>query len=395
MNPTIAIVSAVRTAIGNFGGALKDVSSVDLGAAVIRAAIVKAGIAPDQLGEVVMGNVYQAGSGPNPARTAAVRGGVPYPVPAMTINKVCGSGLKAAELAAQSIQCGQAQIALAGGMESMSQTPYLLPKARWGERMGHGKLVDSMIHDALWDGFYDCHMGTTAENLAKQYKISREEQDEYAVLSQARCKAAQESARFAAEICPVEIPQRKGTPVVFDKDEFPRGDTTVEQLAKLRPAFDKDGTVTAGNSSGINDGAATLLLAGSDAVKTHGLRPLAFVRGFASFGVDPSIMGIGPVGAIRKVLAQAGKTLDDIDLFEVNEAFAAQTLAVERELKWDRERVNVNGGAIALGHPVGASGARVLVTLVHEMQRRESKLGIAALCIGGGMGIATLIESAD
>ena len=397
----VAIVSAVRTAIGSFGGILKDVDATHLGSVVIREALHQCGIEGSQVDEVIMGNVYQAGTGPNPARIAAVKAGIPYRIPSMTINKVCGSGLKAIALAAQAIWSGSAQIIVAGGMESMSSAPYLVSNARWGARMGHGRFVDSMIQDGLWDSFYDCHMGMTAENLAEQYGISRVEQDSFALQSQQRYKAAFEAGKFKPEIVPVSVPQKKGEPVLFDQDEHPRPNVTLERLAELKPAFKEDGTVTAGNASGINDGAAALVVMSEEAALKFGQNPIAYIRGFATVGVDPKIMGIGPAYAIRKLLSQTGTTLDEIDLIEVNEAFAAQTLAVGKELDWDKDRVNVNGGAIALGHPLGASGARIAVTLLHEMQRREvvrskaihrRQLGIAALCIGGGMGIAMLFE---
>ena len=387
-----AIVSAVRIATGSFGGALKDLDAPHLGSAVIREALHRCCIEGGQVDEVIMGNAYQAGVGTNPARIAAVKAGIPYEVPSMTVNKVCGSGLKAIALAAQAIWIGSTQIIVAGGMESMSGAPYLVSNARWGARMGHGQFVDSMIQDGLWDSFYDCHMGMTAENLAEQYGISREEQDRFAFQSQQRYKAAFEAGRFKSEIMPVSVPQKKGAPIYFDQDEHPRPNVTLERLAELKPAFKEGGTVTAGNASGINDGAAALVVMSEESASRFGIEPLAYIRGFASVGVDPKIMGIGPAYAIRKLLSQTDTTLDEIDLLEVNEAFAAQTLAVRKELDWDDERVNVNGGAIALGHPLGASGARIAVTLLYEMQRREARLGIAALCIGGGMGIAMLFE---
>jgi len=388
----VAITSAVRTAIGSFGGALKALDAPHLGSIVIREALNRCGIEGGQVDEVIMGNVYQAGIGPNPARVAAVKAGIPYEVPSMTVNKVCGSGLKAIALAAQAIRSGAAEIIVAGGMESMSGAPYLISNARWGTRMGHGQFVDSMIQDGLWDSFYDCHMGMTAENLAEQYSISRAEQDSFALRSQQRYKAAFEAGRFKPEIVFVSVPQKKGEPICFDQDEHPRPNVTLEQLAKLKPAFKEGGTVTAGNASGINDGAAALTVMSEKTALIFGQEPLAYIRGYAMVGVDPKIMGIGPAYAIRQLLSQAGTTLDEIALIEVNEAFAAQTLAVGKELDWDEERVNVNGGAIALGHPLGASGTRIVATLLYEMQRRESRLGIAALCIGGGMGIAMLFE---
>lgn len=402
------IVSAVRIATGSFGGALKDLDAPHLGSVVIREAIHRCSIEGGRVDEVIMGNVYQAGIGPNPARVAAVKAGIPYEIPSMTVNKVCGSGLKAIALAAQAIWSGSAQIIVAGGMESMSSAPYLIPNARWGARMGHGQFVDSMIQDGLWDSFYDYHMGMTAENLAEQYGISRAEQDNFALRSQQRYKAAFEAGRFKPEIVPVSVPQKKGVPICFAQDEHPRPNVTLERLSELKPAFKEGGTVTAGNASGINDGAAAVTVMSEEAASRFGLKPLAYICGFATVGVDPKIMGIGPAYAIRKLLSQTDTTLDEIDLLEVNEAFAAQTLAVGKELDWDEKRVNVNGGAIALGHPLGASGARIAVTLLHEMQRREAVriaphlsvgkaiyrrwLGIAALCIGGGMGIAMLFE---
>jgi len=387
-----AIVSAVRTATGSFGGTLKGLDAPHLGSVVIRETLRRCGIKGGEVDEVIMGNVYQAGAGPNPARVAAVKAGIPYEVPSMTVNKVCGSGLKAIALAAQAIWSGSAQVIVAGGMESMSSAPYLVPNARWGVRMGHGQFVDSMIQDGLWDCFYDCHMGMTAENLAEQYGISRAEQDSFALRSQQRYKSAFESGRFKPEIVPISVSQKKGEPICFEQDEHPRPNVTLEQLAKLKPAFKEGGTVTAGNASGINDGAVALTMISEEAALRLKQKPLAYIRGFSTVGVDPRIMGIGPAHAIRKLLSQTGTTLDEIDLIEVNEAFAAQILAVRKELNWDDKRVNGNGGAIALGHPLGASGARIAVTLLYEMQRRAVRLGIAALCIGGGMGIAMLFE---
>ena len=386
------IVSAVRTPIGSFGGALKDLDAPHLGSLVIREALRRCGVEARELDEVILGNVLQAGFGPNPARSAAVKAGVPYEVPAMTINKVCGSGLKAIALAAQAIACGAADAIVAGGMESMSRAPYLLMNSRWGERMGHGELVDSMLQGGLWDCFYDCHMGITAENLAEMYGTPREEQDRFAAQSQCRYQTALGNGRFADEIVPVPVPQKKGDPVLFGQDEHPREGVTADSLAKLKPAFKDDGTVTAGNASGINDGAAALVVMSERKAKERGLEPLATVRATAAAGVDPKIMGIGPARAIPRLLERTELGTGDIDLLEVNEAFAAQTLAVGKELGWDEERVNVNGGAIAMGHPIGASGARIAVTLLHEMKRRNSRLGVASLCIGGGMGIAMLLE---
>ena len=390
--PRVALVSAVRTPIGAFGGALRDCSAPFLGSVAIRAALQRASLAGDQVDEVIMGNVYQAGNGANPARIAAVKADLPYPVPAMTINKVCGSGLKAISLAAQAITLGDADCIVAGGMESMSRAPYLLSGARWGERMGHGKLVDVMLQDGLWDCFEDCHMGNTAETLARKYEVARGEQDRYALQSQQRYQAALADGRFAGETVAVPVPQRKGPPVELTVDESPRPDSSSEALAGLRPAFEKGGTVTAGNSSTLSDGGAAAVVMSEERAAERGLEPLAWVSGYASAGVDPAIMGIGPAYAIRKLLGKAGLALSDIDLIEVNEAFAGQVLAVGRELQWDESRVNVNGGAIAVGHPLGASGTRIAVTLLHEMRRRQVRRGVAALCIGGGMGIALLFE---
>jgi len=386
------IVSAARTAIGTFSGTLANTSASELGAVVVRAVLERAKVEPGAVDEVLMGCILQAGQGQNPARQAALKAGLPTEIPCTTINKVCGSGLKSVALAAQSIIAGDAEIVVAGGTENMNLAPYMLDKARTGYRMGHGQLIDSMIHDGLWCIFGDTHMGITAENLAEQYGIFRAEQDEFAAASQAKAAAAIEAGRFADEIVPVMIPQRKGDPIRFDKDEHVRPGTTVESLAKLKPAFKKDGTVTAGNASGINDGAAAVVVMSADRAKAMGLAPLAKVRAYASAGVDPSVMGIGPVPATRKALAKAGLTIEDIGLIEANEAFASQSLAVGRDLGWDPAVVNVNGGAIALGHPIGASGARILVTLVHEMQKRDVKYGLATLCIGGGMGIAMIVE---
>lgn len=388
----VVIVSAVRTAIGSFNGSLGSFSAADLGAKAIAAAIERAGIDKASIDEVVFGNVLQAGLGQNPARQAAVRAGIPVEVPAYAINKVCGSGLKTVNLAAQSIMSGDADIVVAGGMESMTNAPYLLDgKARWGYRMGNSKVTDVMIQDGLWCAFNDYHMGITAENVAAQYGISREEQDLLAFESQQKATAAIESGAFKEEIVPVIIKGKKGD-VVFATDEYPKADTTIEKLAQLKPAFKKDGSVTAGNASGINDGAAALIVMSLDKAKELGVKPLARIRSFASAGVDPSIMGVGPVPATRKALAKAGLTVADLDLIEANEAFAAQFLAVGKELGFQKEKVNVNGGAIALGHPIGASGARILVTLLHSMQQRNAKLGLATLCIGGGQGVATIVE---
>lgn len=388
----VVIVSAVRTAIGSFGGALKDISAAELGSIVIKEALERASIAPEKVDEVIMGNVLQAGLGQNTSRQAAVGAGLPVEVPAMTINKVCGSGLRAVELAAQIIKAGDADIIIAGGMESMSRAPYLLNEARWGQRMGNGTLIDSVIADGLTDIFNEYHMGITAENIAEKWGISREQQDEFALNSQLKAEKAINENKFMEEIVPVSIPQRKGEPKVFNRDEYPRQGTTIEALKKLKPAFKKDGTVTAGNASGINDGAAALVIMSGEKARELGIKPLAKVVSYAQGGLDPAIMGYGPFYAVRKALEKANLSVEDIDLIEANEAFAAQSLAVAKDLKFDMTKVNVNGGAIALGHPIGASGARILVTLIHEMQKLEVKTGLATLCIGGGMGTALIIE---
>lgn len=393
MSKEVVIVSAVRTAIGNFQGSLAQVSATKLGAIALEGALEKAGVDKQLVSEVIMGNVLQAGLGQNPARQAAIQAGLAQEVPSMTINKVCGSGLKAVHLATQAILAGDSDVVLAGGMENMSQAPYLMEGARNGYRMGDQKVVDSMIRDGLWCAFNDYHMGITAENLCEQYGLTREEQDEFAAWSQEKAQQAIASGRFKDEIVPVAIPQKKGDPVLFEVDEFPRAGVTVESLAKLRPAFKKDGSVTAGNASGINDGAAALLIMSRERAHELGLKPLARIVANASAGVDPKIMGIGPVPATKRVLEKAGLSLEDIDLIEANEAFAAQSLAVGKDLGVAKEKLNVNGGAISLGHPIGASGARVLVTLVHELQKREgAKYGLATLCIGGGQGVATIVE---
>lgn len=390
----VVIVSAVRTAIGSFNGSLKDVSAPELGAIAIKGALEKAGVTPDQIDEVILGNVLQAGLGQNPARQAALKAGLPESVSAMTINKVCGSGLKAVHLASQAILAGDAEAVIAGGMENMSQAPYILKNARNGFKMGDQKLIDSMISDGLWCAFNNYHMGVTAENLCSKYELSREEQDEFAAASQEKAANAIEEGKFNDEIVPVEIPQRKGDPIVFNTDEYPKKGTNAEKLAGLRPAFKKDGSVTAGNASGINDGAAVLLVMSKKKADALGLKPLVTIKGNASAGVDPSIMGIGPVAAVKKALEKASVSMDELELIEANEAFAAQSLAVDRELRFNKEILNVNGGAIALGHPIGASGARILVTLIHEMQKRQAKKGLATLCIGGGQGVATVVELA-
>jgi len=393
MENTIVIASAVRTATGAFGGAFSKVSAVDLGAAAIKAALEKANVSTDVVDEVIMGNVLQAGLGQNPARQAAMRAGLPETCPSMTINKLCGSGLKAVHLAYQAIAAGEADIVVAGGMENMSQAPYVLKGARDGFKMGDQKLVDTLLGDGLVCAFNDYHMGITAENLADKYEISRNEQDEFAVKSQNRAEAAITSGRFKDEIVPVEVKQRKGHPIIVDQDEHPKFGSTIEKAGKLRPAFKKDGTVTAANASGINDGAAAVVVMSSKKAKELGVTPLVTIKANASAGVDPAIMGIGPVDAVKKALKKAEMELTDIDLVEANEAFAAQALSVMKELGMSEENVNVNGGAIALGHPIGASGARILVTLIHELKKREQKYGLATLCIGGGMGVATIIEN--
>ena len=388
----VVIVAAVRTPIGSFGGSLKDISAVDLGSLVIKDAIERAGLEPEQVDEVIMGNVLGAGLGQNVARQMSVHAGVPVTVPAFTINKVCGSGLKAVQLAVQAVLCGDAEVVVAGGAENMSQAPYILPNQRWGSRMGNATVVDTMLRDGLTDGSEDYHMGITAENVAEQYGITREDQDSFALQSQKRAVAAVEAARFKEEIVPVEIPQRRGEPLVFDTDEFPRKDVSLEGLSKLRPAFQKDGSVTAGNSSGINDGAAAVVVMSAEKAKELGVPVLATIKSYASAGLDPKVMGCGPIYASRKALEKAGLTVADLDLVESNEAFAAQACAVAKELNLDLEKVNVNGGAISLGHPIGASGCRILVTLLHEMQKRDAKRGLATLCIGGGMGTALIVE---
>jgi len=388
----VVIVAATRTAIGSFQGSLASVSAVDLGAAVIRQLLEQTGLDAAQVDEVIMGQVLTAGAGQNPARQAAIKAGLPHAVPAMTLNKVCGSGLKALHLGAQAIRCGDAEVIIAGGQENMSLSNYIMPGARTGLRMGHAQIVDTMISDGLWDAFNDYHMGITAENLVDKYEISREQQDAFAAASQQKAAAAIEAGRFVEEITPILIPQRKGDPVAFKVDEQPRGDTSVESLAKLRPAFKKDGSVTAGNASSLNDGAAAVILMSAEKAKSLGLPVLAKIAAYANAGVDPAIMGIGPVSATRRCLDKAGWSIDQLDLIEANEAFAAQSLAVAKDLQWDLDKVNVNGGAIALGHPIGASGCRVLVTLLHEMLKRDAKKGLATLCIGGGQGVALALE---
>ncbi|KAB0480490.1 acetyl-CoA acetyltransferase [Pseudomonas reinekei] len=390
----VVIVAATRTAIGSFQGSLANVSAVDLGAAVIRQLLAQTGLDPAQVDEVIMGQVLTAGAGQNPARQASIKAGLPFAVPAMTLNKVCGSGLKALHLGAQAIRCGDADVIIAGGQENMSLSNYVMPGARTGLRMGHAQIVDTMISDGLWDAFNDYHMGITAENLAEKYSLSREQQDAFAAASQQKAVAAIEAGRFVDEITPILIPQRKGDPLSFATDEQPRAGTTAESLGKLKAAFKKDGSVTAGNASSLNDGAAAVILMSAEKAKALGLPVLAKIAAYANAGVDPAIMGIGPVSATRRCLDKAGWSIDQLDLIEANEAFAAQSLAVAKDLEWDLNKVNVNGGAIALGHPIGASGCRVLVTLLHEMLKRDAKKGLATLCIGGGQGVALALERA-
>ncbi|CAI1733226.1 Acetyl-CoA acetyltransferase [Serratia entomophila] len=388
----VVIVAATRTPVGGFHGALAPLTAVELGTVVVKALLERSGVPPQQVDEVILGQVLTAGCGQNPARQTALNAGLPDAVPVLTVNKVCGSGLKAVQLAVQAIRCGDAEAVIAGGQESMSQSPYLMNGARAGLRLGHAQLVDSVIHDGLWDAFNDYHMGITAENLAAKYAISREEQDGFALASQQKAQAAQQAGRFAQEITPVTVPKPKGEALRVERDEQPRGDTSLEGLARLRPAFRQEGTVTAGNASSLNDGAAAVLLMSAEKAAELQLPVLARIAGYAAAGVDPAFMGIGPVPAVRRCLEKAGWSLDEVDLIEANEAFAAQALAVGKELGWDAERVNVNGGAIALGHPIGASGCRILVTLLHEMQRREVNKGLAMLCIGGGQGVALAVE---
>ncbi len=391
MSRKVVIAGACRTAIGTMGGSLSTTPAVDLGAIVIKNALERAGVPADQVDHVYMGCVIQAGLGQNVARQASIKAGLPIEAPAVTINVVCGSGLNCVNLAAQMVQCGDADIVVAGGMENMSMAPYALKQARYGYRMGHAQAIDTMINDALWDAFNDYHMGITAENVCEKYGITREELDEFAANSQQKCEKARAEGKFKDEIVPVEIKKKKET-VVFDTDEGPRAGITAEGLAKLRPAFKKDGIVTAGNSSGINDGAAAVVVMSEEKAKELGVKPMATWVGGALAGVDPKIMGIGPVAATQKLMKKLNMSVDDMDLIEANEAFAAQSIAVARDLKFDETKLNVNGGAIALGHPVGASGCRILVTLLHEMQRRDAKKGLATLCIGGGMGCATVVE---
>ena len=388
----IVIVAAARTAVGKFGGALAKTPASELGAVVIKDLLRRTGLSGDQISEVILGQVLTAGCGQNPARQAVIKAGLPHGVPAMTINKVCGSGLKAVMLGAQAIRDGDAEIVIAGGQESMSSSPHVLPNSRDGQRMGNWQMVDTMINDGLWDVYNQYHMGITAENVAKQYGITREEQDALALASQQKAAAAQDAGKFKDEIVPVVIPQKKGDPLVFDTDEYLNRKSTAEALAGLRPAFDKAGSVTAGNASGINDGAAAVVLMTAEKAQQLGLKVLGRLKSYASAGLDPAYMGMGPVPASRRALVRAGWQASELDLLEINEAFAAQACAVHKEMGWDTSKVNVNGGAIAIGHPIGASGCRILVTLLHEMQRRDAKKGIASLCIGGGMGVALTIE---
>ncbi len=392
MSTGVVIVAAGRTAIGSFSGALAELPASALGARVIAGLLERSGLKAEQIDEIIMGQILTAGVGQNPARQAAIEAGLPYSVPCMTINKVCGSGLKSVHLATQALRCGDAEVIIAGGQENMSLAPHVLPKSRIGTKMGDWAMKDSMIVDGLWDAFNQYHMGNTAENIVREYGIKRDEQDNFAALSQQKAEAAQKAGRFKDEIIPVSIPQRKGEPKVFDTDEFPRHGTTAEGLGKLRPAFLKDGTVTAGNASGINDGAAGVVLTTERKAKELGLQAMARVTAYSSAGVDPAIMGTGPIPASTRCLEKAGWKVDDLDLIEANEAFAAQAISVNRGLGWDVNKVNVNGGAIALGHPIGASGARILVTLLYEMRRRDAHKGLATLCIGGGQGVALAVE---
>lgn len=386
------IVSAARTPIGSFGGSLAPLSAVDLGVVAAKEAIKRAGIQPEAIEEVYFGNVLGAGLGQNVARQVTLGAGIPIETPALTINMVCGSGLRAVSMAAQFVESGQCDVILCGGTESMTNAPYLLPKTRWGQRMGDGKIVDYMVYDGLTDVYNQYHMGITAENVAEQYGITKEDQDKFAVQSQNRAEEAQKTGKFKDEIAPVEIPQKKGDPIVIDTDEYPRHGSTLEKMGKLKPAFKKDGTVTAGNASGINDGAAALIIMSKEKADELGIKYLCEIAGYASAGVDPKVMGIGPVPATQKALAKAGWTVEDLDLVEANEAFASQAIAVTRDLGLNPEITNVNGGAIALGHPIGASGARILISLIYEMQKRDAKKGLATLCIGGGMGTSLLVQ---
>ncbi len=392
MTDNVVIVAAARTATGNFGGSLAGIPAHTLGSTVIAEVVKRAGIKPEQVDEVIFGQVLAAGAGQNPARQAAIHAGIPESIPSMTINKLCGSGLKTVHLAAQAIKCGDAEIIVAGGQESMSQAPHLLPKSRNGQKMGDWKMQDSMLSDGLMCAFNNYHMGVTAENIAKKYDISREAQDVFAAGSQNKTEAAINAGKFKDEIVPVEIPQRKGDPIIFDTDECPNAGVTAENLGKMRPAFDKEGTVTAANASGINDGAAAVLVMSESKAKELGLEVMATIKAYSSVGVDPAIMGTGPIPASTKCLEKADWSIDDLDLVEANEAFAAQAISVNKGMEWDTSKVNVNGGAISLGHPIGASGCRVLVTLLHEMKRSDAKKGLATLCIGGGQGVALAVE---
>ena len=392
MEENVVIVAAARTAIGSFNGRLAGISAADLGAIVIRDLLKKTNLAPEAIDEVILGQVLTASMGQNPARQTVIKAGLPQTTPALTINKVCGSGLKAVHLATQAIKCGDANVIIAGGQENMSQAPHALPNSRNGQRMGDWQMTDTLVKDGLWCAFNDYHMGITAENVADHYGISRGEQDTFALRSQNFAEEAQATGRFQEEIVPVKIPQRKGNPIIFQDDEFIRKGATIESIQKVRPAFKKDGSVTAANASGINDGAAAVVVMSASKAKELGQTPLATVKAYASAGVDPAIMGTGPVPSTKKCLEKAGWTIDDLDLIEANEAFAAQALGVAKELSWDDSKVNVNGGAIAIGHPIGASGCRVLVTLIHEMNRRDAKKGLATLCIGGGLGVAIAVE---
>ena len=387
----VVIVAALRTAVGKFGGTLSKIPAADMGATVIKALLEQTGVDPAAISEVIMGQVLTAGVGQNPARQAVIKAGLPDAIPGFTINKVCGSGLKATHLATQAIRCGDADIIIAGGQENMSASPHVLNNSRDGFRMGDAKLVDTMIVDGLWDVYNQYHMGVTAENVAKKYEVSRQDQDEFAMASQNKAEAAQKAGRFKDEIVPLQIPQKKGA-ITFDTDEYPKHGTTLESLAALRPAFNKEGTVTAGNASGLNDGAAAVMMMSAKRAEQLGLTPLARIKAYSSAGLDPSIMGMGPVSATKLCLQKAGWTHEDLDLMEINEAFAAQAIAVNRQMGWDTSKINVNGGAIALGHPIGASGCRILVSLLHEMVRRDAKRGLASLCIGGGMGVALAVE---
>ncbi len=388
--PVIAV--AVRTAVGSFGKTLASVPAVDLGIVALKEAMRRINLDVNDIDEVILGNVLQGGQGQNPARQVAVKSGLPVEIPSYTVNKVCASGMKSVLLAAQMIMLDEAEVVVAGGIENMSQAPYAVPKARWGHRMGDGNLVDLMILDGLWDIFNGYHMGITAENIAEKFNITREEQDEFALKSQQKAEAAIKAGKFKDEIVPVEVPQRKGDPIIFDTDEHPRFGTTIEALSKLPPAFKKGGTVTAGNASGINDGAAIVIVMSEKKAASLGIEPMATIVSFASAGVDPAYMGLGPIPASKKALERAGWSVDDLDLIEANEAFAAQAIAVNREMGWDLDKVNVNGGAIALGHPIGASGARILTTLLYEMKKRDAKKGLATLCVGGGQGCAIVVE---